>query len=71
MSPVILSHECSLVVDVHNRWMTISFSTVAMRLLILPALIVQLQKTAKIGVVFQKCKLRCLLCKLQTAIRCL
>ncbi|XP_066380089.1 ALBINO3-like protein 2, chloroplastic isoform X5 [Miscanthus floridulus] len=35
-------------------WMTISFSTVAMRLLILPALIVQLQKTAKIGEVFRK-----------------
>ncbi|CAD6337527.1 unnamed protein product [Miscanthus lutarioriparius] len=35
-------------------WMTISFSTVAMRLLILPALIVQLQKIAKIGEVFRK-----------------
>ncbi|OQU75925.1 hypothetical protein SORBI_3010G055700 [Sorghum bicolor] len=35
-------------------WMTISFSTVAMRLLILPALIVQLQKTAKIGEVFRR-----------------
>jgi len=34
--------------------MTISFSTVAMRLLILPALIVQLQKTAKIGEVFRR-----------------
>lgn len=35
-------------------WMTISFSTVAMRLWILPVLIVQLQKTAEIGEVFRK-----------------
>ncbi|OEL34209.1 ALBINO3-like protein 3, mitochondrial [Dichanthelium oligosanthes] len=36
-------------------WITISLSTVAMRLLILPALIVQLQKTAEIGKILQKC----------------
>ncbi|CAN6172709.1 unnamed protein product [Urochloa humidicola] len=35
-------------------WITISLSTVAMRLSILPALIVQLQKTAKIGQIIQK-----------------
>ncbi|KAF8733064.1 hypothetical protein HU200_015425 [Digitaria exilis] len=35
-------------------WITISLSTVAMRLLILPALIVQLHKTAKIGEILQK-----------------
>ncbi|KAL6606119.1 hypothetical protein ACP70R_041772 [Stipagrostis hirtigluma subsp. patula] len=35
-------------------WMTISLSTVAMRLLILPTLILQIQKTAKIGELFQK-----------------
>ncbi|TKW19984.1 hypothetical protein SEVIR_4G055900v4 [Setaria viridis] len=35
-------------------WITISLSTVAMRLLILPALMVQLQKTAKIGQIIQK-----------------
>ncbi|WVZ82313.1 hypothetical protein U9M48_029588 [Paspalum notatum var. saurae] len=35
-------------------WITISFSTVAMRLLILPALMVQLQKTAKIDEILRK-----------------
>ncbi|PUZ61999.1 hypothetical protein GQ55_4G323400 [Panicum hallii var. hallii] len=35
-------------------WITISLSTVAMRLFILPTLIVQLQKTAKIGQIMQK-----------------
>ncbi|CAD6340100.1 unnamed protein product [Miscanthus lutarioriparius] len=44
----------STVLDLMDGWMTISFSTVAMRLLILPALIVQLQKTAKIGEIFRK-----------------
>uniref|UniRef100_A0A453QV50 Uncharacterized protein n=1 Tax=Aegilops tauschii subsp. strangulata TaxID=200361 RepID=A0A453QV50_AEGTS len=35
-------------------WITISASTVAMRLIILPALIVQFHKTAKIGQLFRK-----------------
>ncbi|XP_062228201.1 ALBINO3-like protein 2, chloroplastic [Phragmites australis] len=35
-------------------WITISLSTVAMRLSILPALTLQLQKTAKIGELFRK-----------------
>ncbi|KAM0894710.1 hypothetical protein ACQ4PT_024204 [Festuca glaucescens] len=35
-------------------WITISVSTVAMRLVILPALVLQFQKTAKIGQLFRK-----------------
>lgn len=35
-------------------WITISFSTVAMRLSILPVLMLQLQKTAKIGQLFRQ-----------------
>ncbi|KAM0878042.1 hypothetical protein ACQ4PT_035126 [Festuca glaucescens] len=35
-------------------WITISLSTVAMRLVILPALVLQFQKTAKIGQLFRK-----------------
>ncbi|XP_047093586.1 ALBINO3-like protein 2, chloroplastic [Lolium rigidum] len=35
-------------------WITISVSTVAMRLVILPALVLQLHKTAKIGQLFRK-----------------
>ncbi|KAJ1258220.1 hypothetical protein BS78_10G058500 [Paspalum vaginatum] len=35
-------------------WITLSFSTVAMRLLILPALVLQLQKTAKISEILRK-----------------
>jgi hypothetical protein len=59
--PVIkaVSLVLSVTVDLHHRWITISLSTVAMRLFILPTLIVQLQKTAKIGQIMQKCKSYC------------
>lgn len=51
----------NITADFHCRWITISASTVAMRLIILPTLIVQLQKTAKIGQLFRKCMFRQLL----------
>jgi membrane protein insertase Oxa1/YidC/SpoIIIJ len=37
-------------------WITISLSTVAMRLLILPVLITQIKKAAKIGKLLPECK---------------